>query len=213
MKKILIATLLLINNFAFSQKVDTVLYQEAYTSYFSFDLKNPIMVSYNLYHGGVSCNRDFFKFTGADVKSTKIANAMDYAKSGYDKGHLANAEDFAYNCTLDESTFRYWNCLPQTPELNRGIWKINETEIRKLSQTDSLLILCGGIYGKHSIGNNVFVPDTCWKVVYSYKINKIVMCVTFTNTSTPIITQISFDKLNIILKTRYNVNLSHYIKS
>ena len=34
--------------------------------------------------------------------------------------------------------------MPQTIKLTRGIWKVYETEIRKISQRDSLLIICGG---------------------------------------------------------------------
>ena len=122
----------------FSQVCDTILKNDVYNSYISYDLKMVIQVNYTLYKGGGDCDRKRFRFkkgTKIDISSNK-----QYTKSGYDRGHLANAKDFAYDCEKDEKTFRYYNCLPQTPNLNRGIWKVWETKIRKESQTDSLLL-------------------------------------------------------------------------
>jgi endonuclease G len=101
-----------------------------------------------------------------DVKET--ATSKDYSKSGYDKGHLANAADFSGDCVKEEKTFRFYNCVPQKPHLNRGIWKRYETEIRTLSQTDSLLIITGALFGNKKLPNSeVAIPDYCWKVVES----------------------------------------------
>ena len=102
--------------------------------------------------------------------------SLQYNKSGYDKGHLANAEDFAYDSIKQESTFRYYNCLPQTPNLNRGVWKKWEKTLRDESQTDSLLIIAGGIWKTKTISHNMYIPDQCWKVAYSLK-NHIVLYV------------------------------------
>lgn len=41
----------------------------------------------------------------------KCATDKDYLNSGYDAGHLANAEDFAFDRYKEEKTFRYYNCL------------------------------------------------------------------------------------------------------
>jgi endonuclease G len=149
---------------------------------FSNTLHEPLWVSYKLYQGGGDCNRNAFHFKN-DIDSLQTATDADYAQSKYDKGHLANAEDFAYDCSKDELTFRYYNCLPQTPNLNRGVWKTNETQIRKWSQSDSLLIICGGTFGKKKIGK-IAVPDYCWKVVQSLSTKQILFCGWFTN-STP----------------------------
>jgi endonuclease G len=164
-----------------------------YTVNFSNALHEPLWVSYKLYSGGGECSRTKFRFRN-DIDSLQTATDKDYARSGYDKGHLANAEDFAYDCTKDELTFRYYNCLPQTPNLNRGVWKINETAIRQLSQTDSLLIICGGTFSKKKIGR-IAVPDHCWKVVQSLSTKKILFCGWFTNTSQATVTEIPLAEL------------------
>ena len=106
-----------------------------------------------------------------------------------DKGHLANAEDFAFDCKKTEKTFRYYNCLPQTVALNRGEWKEHEEKVRKMSQTDSLLIFCGGLVYKNSKKikeNSVLkIPNQCYKVVISLSTHKLLDCVIFNNNDEP----------------------------
>lgn len=194
----------------FSQKIDTIIKTEAYISYYSYQIKNPCIVTYNLYKGGGDCDRNGFRFKTGGLKQS--ATSKDFYKSGYDIGHLANSEDFAYDCILDESTFRFWNCLPQTPELNRGVWKSNENEIRNLSQSDSLFIICGGFFNKTFIGDSVFVPDSCFKIVYSYKQKKVVMCHSFTNSKTPVKKELDYRKLNLFLIKKHKVYINKLIK-
>lgn len=174
-------------------KSQIIVHTSIYTVNFSNALHEPLWVSYKLYHGGGDCSRNGFHFLN-DIKSLKTATNKDYSKSGYDKGHLANAEDFAYDCTKDELTFRYYNCLPQTPNLNRGVWKSKETLIRQWSRSDSLLIVCGGTFSTKKI-HNIFVPDYCWKVVQSLSTKKILFCGWFTNTNPATEENISFNEL------------------
>ena len=173
----LLALCLLCGNIAAQSLVHTPIY----TVNFSNTLHEPLWISYKLYRGGGECGRAKFRFHN-DIDSLQTATDKDYARSGYDKGHLANAEDFASDCTKDELTFRYYNCLPQTPNLNRGVWKTNETLVRQWSQSDSLLVVCGGSFGKKKIGR-VAVPDYCWKVVQSLSNKKILFCGWFTNST------------------------------
>lgn len=171
--------LILLTQVTFSQVCDTILKNPAFNSYISYELEMPIQVNYILYKGGGDCDRKKFRFKkGTKIK---IVGNKEYTRSGYDRGHLANAEDFAYDCYKDELTFRYYNCLPQTPNLNRGIWKVWETKIRKESQTDSLLIMCGGIWEDSLVVNNMLIPTYCWKVVFSLTEMKIKHVLLFTN--------------------------------
>jgi endonuclease G len=160
--------------------VDTVIDEGIYQSYFSYAFKEPVFVKYTLYHGGGPCSRSHFKFHNDTEIST--ATAQDYFHSGYDEGHLADAEDFAYDCDADEKTFRFFNCVPQTPHLNRGQWKHWETEIRKESQDDSLLIITGSIFGNEVIGDHVYVPVYCWKVAESLTTKSVMHVIICDNT-------------------------------
>jgi DNA/RNA endonuclease G (NUC1) len=151
---------------SWGQTIDTIIHAPNYTSYYSCKLHNPLFVIYKLYKGGGSCSRVSDKFITDNVLNS--ATAADYAASGYDEGHLANSKDFAYDCKLQEATFRFYNCVPQTPALNRGIWKKWETTVRQESQRDTLTIICGSVFGDKTIGKDkVSVPSQCWKIVYS----------------------------------------------
>ena len=179
--------------FALQVSAQSIVNRGIYTVNFSNTLREPLWVRYKLYRGGGDCSRAGFRFKN-DIDSLQTATATDYAHSGYDKGHLANAEDFAFDCTSDELTFRYYNCLPQTPNLNRGIWKTNEEKVRAWSQSDSLLIVCGGSFGTKKIGR-IAVPDYCWKVVQSLSNKQILYCGWFTNTNRATVTEVTFTEL------------------
>ena len=178
-------------------KVDTTITNEAYTAYVNKELGQALYVKYKLYKGGGKCQR-----ASNWVNDTKLTlvNENQYKGTLYDKGHLANAEDFAYNCHLDSLTFRDYNRLPQTRKLNRGLWKTTETEIRKMSQTDSLMVYTGGYWGTPNIVvNGMKVPSVCWKVVYSLSLKQVVLCSIYYNTETPVKTDTNLGKLEMML--------------
>ena len=177
MKKIILLFIILISVNLYAQKVDTIIKTPIYTSYFSYQVKEPLFVSYRLYKGGGTSSRVgmVFKTNGLFQSATEA----DYSHKGYDIGHMANAEDFAFDPNKEIITFRFYNALPQTPKLNRGIWKVLETNIRKQSQTDSLLIICGGYSFNTKIGS-IFAPSFCFKIVKNLK-TKEINCYLFPN--------------------------------
>jgi endonuclease G, mitochondrial len=163
-------------------KIDTVLDIGIYKSYFNYTARNPLYITYTLYKGGGDCDRDTegFEFYVDDFEIT--ATDDDYKGSGYHKGHMANAEDFAFSCPKEELTFRYYNCVPQTSKMNLGIWKTWETQIRKVSQKQKLFIVAGAIYGNKTIGDNeVGVPSHMYKIVYNAKTKTLLYCHLFPN--------------------------------
>ena len=177
-------------------KVDKGIYKANFNNTF----REPTYVSYFLYKGGGDCNRDKFKFIN-DEPSLLCAEDEDYAGSIYDKGHLVNAEDFAFDCVKDELTFRYYNCLPQTTNLNRGIWKTVETKVRKWSQSEKLYIICGGFFGSKKVGK-ISVPSYCWKVVQSVVTKKVLFCGWFSNAKKAVLEELTIKQLEEKLKSK-----------
>jgi endonuclease G len=192
--KLVFIILLLFAVNAKGQQVDTVIHNDVYTSYFNYQLHEPLYVVYKLYQGGGECSRKALHFKTGSLEYS--ARPIDYKGSGFDEGHLADAKDFAYDCEKEEETFRFYNCVPQTKKLNRGIWKHFETEIRKESQDDSLLVICGSIFSEKVMGeDNIAVPDYCWKIVFSLTTNEIVECLIFPNDDSDTFNNISMDDL------------------
>lgn len=159
---ILFFVFLFFASLCYSQKNTIRIAKDNYTCFFDTSLRQPLVVVYKLYKGGGDCSRAGFSFKN-DLPNIRTATQADYAKSGYDRGHLANAEDFAYDCRLDELTFRYYNCLPQGKNLNRGIWKQKEEEARLMSQKDTVVIVCFG--RDFFLDNRLNVPKYCGKIV------------------------------------------------
>ena len=205
-KNILLAIFILFSGIVNAQ-VDTIIDCGFYKSYFDYETLEPLYVTYKLYKGGGNCSRAGFRFK--NDTEIKMADINDYEKSGFDMGHLANAADFANDCPKDEKTFRFYNCLPQYPNLNRGVWKKWETRIREESQKDSLLIICGGVFSNKKIKpeSKVIVPDYCWKVVYSLSKQKILWTLWFLNSKMAQGNEISFEllkkQLNHPLEIKY----------
>jgi DNA/RNA endonuclease G (NUC1) len=186
---------------AFAQEID--IKTAIFTAHFSQDLREPLYVTYELYKGGGDCSRAAFHFVN-DRPNVKAENAKDYAASGYDEGHMANAEDFAGDCTKEKMTFVFYNALPQTPNLNRGIWKHWETLIREWSQTKHLKIICGGYaFAKVKALN---VPAMCFKIVQDEDTGKILFCGIFSNNEQAKETDISEPDLEKI--TGYSLPVS-----
>ena len=164
------------------QKKTQVFKTAAYTSYYNYTTHCPDSVVYKLYKGGGQCSRAGMAFKA----DSGTAREKDYAHNGYDEGHCCPAEDFAYDCDRERQTFRFINCMPQTANLNRGQWKHYETLIRKASQTDSLLIICGPTFPSvaeaKTIGpNKVWVPASCWKRVISLTTGKTIWNIELVN--------------------------------
>jgi endonuclease G len=205
MKIITLITSLFLLFIANSQvKPNAIITNDAYTAYIDTVKHMPVYVTYKLYKGGGKCERSN-KWIN-DSKYTMIGEES-YLGSGYEKGHLANAEDFAYNCRLDSLTFNMYNRLPQTKALNRGIWKKQETAIRKLSQTDSLLITCGAYWDPNTLNSvkGMSIPTRCWKVVYSLSKQQVLSASIFTNTDNP--SEVPMNIGNLELYLGYSINL------
>jgi len=95
-----------------------------------------------------------------------------YKGSGYDEGHMAPARYFQFDQQALKDTFLTSNICPQTPELNRGPWRVLEDLIfDEATQSDECyVVLCGPIYDSRrlpvTIGDgSIRIPDAFWKLV------------------------------------------------
>jgi endonuclease G, mitochondrial len=107
---------------------------------------------------------------------TGTATNTDYAKSGYDRGHLAPAGDMAWTTQAMSESFFYSNMSPQIPGFNRGIWKKLEEQVRNwVNDTTDLVVITGPILrdGLPTIGpNNVSIPEYNYKALLRQSGNK-----------------------------------------
>jgi endonuclease G, mitochondrial len=111
----------------------------------------------------------------------------DYKNSGYDRGHMAAAENHCKTQKSMDDTFILSNIAPQVGVgFNRDKWRILEESTRKLTKSyDKVLVFTGPLFlpkkdemnGKNYIkyeligDNNVAVPTHFFKVILCSKLN------------------------------------------
>jgi endonuclease G len=102
--------------------------------------------------------------------TTERSTLSDYARSGYDRGHMAPAADMP-NSLANEESFSLSNMVPQAPKNNRGIWaKSVEKATRQFAKraTGNVYVFTGPYYSPNhkTIGpSRVWVPDFLFKLV------------------------------------------------
>lgn len=113
------------------------------------------------------------RFSGNFITDTSLPAGFyrvvhsDYTNSGYDRGHMVMSEERTDNAEDNKATFILTNVLPQTPDLNRGVWLKFEEFCNSLclDSNKELFIYAGGIFHTNTtIGHNVAVPDSCFKI-------------------------------------------------
>jgi endonuclease G len=144
--------------------------------------KTAYVLSYNRARG--SANWVAWRLRADDLGTTDRANDFraddqvpshfhritpsDYARSGYDRGHLCPSADRTKDEATNSETFLMSNMLPQVHALNAGPWKGIETYERELvaNEGKSVYVVAGGIFARapKTIGQGVAVPIATYRV-------------------------------------------------
>ena len=103
------------------------------------------------------------------LPSTVRAELSDYARSGYDRGHMSPAADMPTEEAQHQS-FTLANIVPQNRENNQVLWSAIEGATRHLTnQRGELYVMTGPIFEGdriERINSRVFVPTHVYKAVY-----------------------------------------------
>jgi len=97
------------------------------------------------------------------------AQDTDYRHSGYVRGHLAPAADFAWSPIALQATYVLSNVVPQLQCVNAGAWAFVERTVRALAAvSDSVYVFSGPLFQDRvaeRIGaGRVVVPSHFYKV-------------------------------------------------
>ena len=96
-----------------------------------------------------------------------------YTKSGYDRGHMAPNHAMAtrYGQAVQKKTFAMSNVAPQTPQLNRGVWRDVEHRIADLwtARYGEIWVVVGCISSKAGgetiAGTGIDVPEAYYQII------------------------------------------------
>lgn len=101
-------------------------------------------------------------------KKSLYSKPTDYAKSGYDRGHMAPSEDFVWDQEANDTTFIMSNMAPQVPALNRGSWSRLEEATRQWACTEEeVLVIVGPVLSVNEkrLSSGVVIPKRFFKVI------------------------------------------------
>src|SRR4051812_11382913 len=103
------------------------------------------------------------------------ADLDDYARSGFDRGHLAPAADMPDEQAQHES-FTLANMIPQDPQSNRGLWSGVESAVRGLARrSGELYVVSGPVFQGATLQRlrgRVLVPTHIFKAVHDPRLNQ-----------------------------------------
>jgi endonuclease G len=99
------------------------------------------------------------------------AENADYTGSGYDRGHMAPANDFSWDVDAMKATFILSNAVPQRHGVNGGRWAQLEAAVHNLAAKQGAVwvfsgpVFVGGTPIKTIGSNQVAVPTHTYKVL------------------------------------------------
>ena len=194
-RSFLFLSLVFASIFAFSQKpvnlenveipgkikdrTERVIVHKGYTVSYNADWKIPNWVAYELTDVEVAGEEPRAKKFVPDPMVPKYESATtdDYKNSGWDRGHMAPAADMKWDLQAMKESFYLSNVCPQNHNLNGGVWKDLEEQVRDLAaQKGSIYVVCGPIVNAdyQTIGaNNVVIPSAFFKVLLQEENGKI----------------------------------------
>lgn len=152
---------------------------QAYSSYVDPVTRTPLWSAELLDGAGLGAEETRTNDFRPDPEIPRDAQARsqrDFARSGYDQGHLSPAGDFrAYAPEVMSESFYYSNIVPQDADNNRHAWQKLEIFTRQWAQArGKVYVVTGPIYsGGKTLGpplgdSKLAVPTHLFKAVVDY---------------------------------------------
>lgn len=156
----------------------TVVDKGEFTIAYSDTLRHPVWCAYKVPAEAlfsISTRPNFKK--DRDFKSCPAASS--YARTGYDRGHMVpnHAITTRYGLDAQKKTFLMTNIAPQTPELNRGVWREVEHRIADLftARWGDAWVIVGAICDSQETlsGTDINVPTAFYQIIAAESDGKI----------------------------------------
>lgn len=141
-------------------------------------LRHPVWCAYHVpaAPSSESGKRPPFKF---DPSAPGSPAPKDYARSGYDRGHMVPnyAAATRFGRQTQEKTFLMSNITPQRSALNRGVWRELEHRIAELwtARWGEIWVIVGCLSdGKHTLGDtDIDVPSKMYEIIVAQRGNEV----------------------------------------
>ncbi len=147
-----------------------LLENRGYTVGYSDALKNPRWVAYRIFDVPNRSSGPRFSFRIDRRTRTKVRTS-DYTHSGFDRGHMAPNYGIAtrYGAEAQKETFLMSNIIPQSPHVNRHIWKDLEMRVAKQygRYFSEVWVITGPIFREHpkQLKSGIPIPSHYYKII------------------------------------------------
>ena len=134
----------------------------------------PNWVAYNLDNGHFGAEDRCNCFTNDPLvvaQGFPVIKTSDYTNGGFDRGHMMRSADRTVTNIENATTFYLSNVVPQTADLNQGVWASQEIFIADLARVSNkeLYIITGPAFTgpARTIKDEgkIRIPDFTWKIV------------------------------------------------
>jgi len=152
-------------------KRDFLIFRKQYIIVYNEKYNMPNFAVYNLnksWFGGVArYDGKFLQDTLLNKLSLKKITHDSYTNTGYERGHLVRSEERSLTEQDNKSTFYLSNILPQTSDVNSGVWYSLEKYCESLCKigNKNLYIVTGGIFTQTLKVGDLTVPSSLFKII------------------------------------------------
>lgn len=154
------------------------LMRTGFTVCYSPELRHPLWVANHVPAGRrlPESPRPPFK---SDPEASNSPKPSDYAKTGYDRGHMApnRAISTCYGPAAQKQSFLLSNVCPQMPGLNRGPWRKIEHLITDVwpDKYGDIWVITGAHSSSKSrrLPSGIAIPDGFYKIIVAHKNEKL----------------------------------------
>jgi len=152
----------------------TVLKNQGYIVGYSESRRDPLWAAYRVFHTEHPFDIPRPAGFATDTRTAARVRETDYAKSGYDRGHMAPNSDIMreWGKEAQLETFLLSNICPQAPELNERVWERLEADERKYADTCAeVWVIDGPIFAELNGGqtprlaSGIAVPSAFYKIL------------------------------------------------
>ena len=148
-----------------------VLENESYTVGYSDSMQNPLWVAYRVFDVPVLESGKRPSYFRIDHRTSAKVSHKDYRGSGYDRGHMAPNYAIATRYGVDGQweTFLMSNVIPQTPRVNRYMWRDLEHDVaRRYGRYFSeVWVVTGPVFSEpiKRLDSGVPIPSGYYKII------------------------------------------------
>jgi endonuclease G, mitochondrial len=143
-------------------------YISAYNEY----RRNPDWVAYRVFANNLTAAPERPDSFNVDPRTRTRVSPEDYTNSGFDRGHMApnHAIALLFGEDAQAETFLMSNIIPQSPDLNRRVWRDLEARIirRYARRFEEVWVITGPVYQSRPpqrLPSGVKIPDACFKII------------------------------------------------